>query len=60
MVVAFLIISAVVIMISLVEGRKGEAKSFDLTRSIFRTGWRFNLFSIGILLILIMLYALFW
>lgn len=56
----FLILSAILIGISLLEGKKKEGKAVEITPGLFRTDPKFNVGAIGICLILFVLYYIFW
>ena len=57
---AFLILSAFIIIVSLWESRGKHMKAIDMTRGEFRTDPLFNIGAIGSLLILATLYWMFW
>lgn len=56
----FLIDSAVVIIITLLERKGDSPKAIKISRKLFETGPVFNVASIGICAILAVLYILFW
>ena len=58
--IVFLILSAIIIVISLVESRKNHPGAIELTEKLFKTDWAFKWLSLGILLILCALYYIFW
>lgn len=58
--IVFLIISAVIIVISLIESRDNHPGSIELTKKLFKTDKVFNLLSLGILIILSLIYITFW
>ena len=55
-----LIISAVIIVVSLLESKKNHAGAIELKKELFKTDWVFNIGAAGIILILIALYIVFW
>jgi SSS family solute:Na+ symporter len=60
MVLAFFLTSLLIIIISLLEQKRVAPKYIQLERHWFRTGKVFNILSLVILLILLLLYAVFW
>ena len=57
---SFLVISAVIVLISLLE-RKGESpKAIPVTKELFKTGTAFNIGAVAISVIIMVLYILFW
>ncbi|MCH8494279.1 MAG: sodium/sugar symporter [Balneolales bacterium] len=58
--VVFLILCAVIVLISLYEGKKDDAKAIHIEKGLFKTDTAFNIGSIGICAILAVLYLLFW
>jgi len=58
MLVAFFMISLVIVSISLLDKQKG--KGLDISRQIFRTDKLFNILSIIIIVILSSIYILLW
>ncbi|MGB3618406.1 MAG: sodium/sugar symporter [Catalinimonas sp.] len=58
--VVFLVIVAVMVGISLYESKRPSAKAIEVPRSVFHTGKVFNVLSIGIMMIIAAIYALFW
>jgi len=58
--VVFLIISAVIIVVSLLESKKNHPGAIELKKDLFKTDWVFNIGATGIMLILIALYIVFW
>ena len=60
MVIAFFVIVLIMIIISLSEKKGNYPRAISLEKSFFKTGKKFNIFSLIIILILVFLYALFW
>ena len=61
MFLTWILTMAVMVVISLIEGKgKNQEKSIIINKDSFNTGSTFNIASFGIILILVMLYALFW
>lgn len=60
MMVSFLIISAIIVIISLPGSKQIENKGLEISRKIFRTDNVFNLFSIAIIIIFSAIYIIFW
>lgn len=60
MMVSFLIISAIIVIISLLDKRGIENKGLEISRKIFRTDKVFNLLSIVIVIIFSAIYIVFW
>jgi len=58
--IVFLICCAVIILISLIEGKDADGKAIELNINLFKTGPAFNVSAISIVAILAVLYALFW
>ena len=58
--IVFLIISAIIIIVSLMESKKDHQRAIELKKELFKTDWVFKWLSIGILLILCLLYFIFW
>jgi SSS family solute:Na+ symporter len=58
--VVFLVISAVIIVVSLLESKKNHPGAIELKKELFKTDWVFNLGATGLMLILIALYIVFW
>ncbi len=58
--IVFLIISAIIIGISLIESGKDHPGAIELSKNLFKTDWVFNFLSLGIVLILSLLYYIFW
>ncbi len=58
--IVFLIISAVIIVISLIESRDNHPGSIELTKKLFKTDMVFNSLSLGILILLCLIYYVFW
>ena len=58
--IVFLIISAIIIVVSLMESKKNHPGAIELKKELFKTDWVFKWFSIGIVLILCLLYYIFW
>lgn len=60
MMVSFLIVSAIIIIISFLEKRPIESKGFEISRELFRTDKTFNLLSVIIIIIFSAIYIVFW
>ena len=58
--IVFLILAAVMIIISLLESKGKDPNAIEYRRNWFHTGTTFNIGSIGICAILAVLYILFW
>lgn len=58
--VVFLIISAVIIIVSLLESEKNNQNAIELKRELFKTDRIFNWLSAGIVTILCITYFIFW
>jgi SSS family solute:Na+ symporter len=59
--VIFLILSAVMILVSIKETKGGkDPKAIETSQSLFKTDSVFNVAAVGILLVLAVLYAAFW
>jgi len=58
--VVFLIVSAIMIVISLLEAKGPHAKAVDITPDLFKTSPKFNIGAISIAAILAALYIIFW
>jgi len=58
--VVFLILSAVIIVISMIEAKGDHPKAIKLEKGLFDTSMSFNIGSIGICAILAALYIIFW
>lgn len=56
----FLILSALIITLSLIENKKASPKAIIFGVDLFKTGPAFNIASMGIVLILGFLYTVFW
>ncbi len=56
----FLILSAIVIVITLLENKGDDSKAIVFSRHLFATGARFNIAAVGVCAILTVLYSLFW
>jgi SSS family solute:Na+ symporter len=56
----FLIDSAVVVLITIIENKGDSPKAIKISKKLFETGTVFNVASIGICTILAVLYILFW
>ncbi len=56
----FLILCALIFIISMYERKYEDPKAIKITKGLFHTSNSFNIASIGILVILTVLYALFW
>ncbi len=56
----FLILLFIIIVISLIESKTDDPKGIKINKKLFHTGNKFNIASIGILIILSVLYTLFW
>jgi len=60
MMVSFLVLSAFIVIISLLENNQVESRGLELSRKIFRTDKVFNLLSIIIAVIFSAIYIIFW
>ena len=58
--VVFLIISAIIIIVSLIGSKKNHTGAIELKKELFKTDWVFNLGATGLMLILAALYIVFW
>ncbi len=58
--VVFLILSAIVVVITLLESREDSPKAIKIDRNLFRTDTVFNVGAIGIFAILAVLYTIWW
>ncbi|MCX6011805.1 MAG: sodium/solute symporter, partial [Chloroflexi bacterium] len=58
--VVFLILSAIIILVSLLESKKSHPGAIELKKELFRTDWVFNTLALGLIVILCLLYARFW
>jgi len=58
--VVFLIISAIIIVVSLIESKKNHPAAIELKKELFKTDWIFNWLSLGIVFILCFIYYYFW
>lgn len=58
--ITFLITVAIIVAITLIEGKGDNPKSIDVEKSLFYTGSRFNIAASGVLIIIAILYAVFW
>jgi SSS family solute:Na+ symporter len=58
--VVFLIISAIIIIVSLIESKKDQPGAIELKKELFKTDWIFKWLSLGIVLILCLIYYVFW
>jgi len=56
----FLILSLLVVIITLIEGKGVHENAIRIDRDLFRTGRVFNVAAVGIVVILTLLYARFW
>jgi solute:Na+ symporter, SSS family len=56
----FLLISAIIIVVSLIESKKKHHAAIELKRELFKTDWIFNWLSLGIMIILCFIYYYFW
>jgi SSS family solute:Na+ symporter len=57
---SFLVIAAVIVLISLLEARGPNPNAIPLSKSLFKTGTAFNVGAIVISVIIMVLYILFW
>jgi SSS family solute:Na+ symporter len=57
---SFLVVLFVIILISRLETKEVNPKGIILSKSLFETGTKFNVFAIGITAIVTVLYILFW
>jgi solute:Na+ symporter, SSS family len=55
-----LILSAVIILISVFESKVDSPKAIQLDKGLFNTSFKFNIASLGIIIILAILYTIFW
>lgn len=58
--VVFLVLCVIIFIISVFERKYENPRAIQITKGLFYTGTKFNIASIGILIILTALYALFW
>ena len=58
--IAFLILCAVIIVVSLLESKTASSKAIPLEKSLFHTSTTFNISSIIVMAILAVIYAVFW
>ena len=58
--IVFLILSAIIIIVSLLESKKNQPGAIKLEKELFKTDWVFNVGAIGIMLILAAIYIVFW
>ena len=58
--IVFLILSAIIIVVSLTESKKSHPRAIDLKEISFKTDWVFNALSAGLIVILCILYSIFW
>jgi SSS family solute:Na+ symporter len=58
--IVFLILSAIIVVVSMTESKKSHARAIDLKEISFKTDWVFNTLSAGLIVILIVLYSIFW
>ena len=58
--VVFVLISAIIVGISLIESKKNQPGAIELRKELFKTDGIFKWLSIGIILILCVLYYIFW
>jgi len=58
--IVFLILCAMIIVISLLGSKVDSTKAINLEKGIFHTSFRFNMAALGIILILAFLYTVFW
>lgn len=58
--VVFLILSVIIIIVSLLESKKDQPEAIELTKKLFKTDKVFKSLSLGIILILCLLYYIFW
>lgn len=56
----FLVVLAIMVIISRIETNKPDPKGITLSKSLFYTGTRFNIGALGITTIITILYILFW
>ncbi len=57
---SFLVVMAIMLIVSRLETKETDKKGIILSKSIFRTSLRFNIGAIGITTIVAILYILFW
>lgn len=58
--IVFLLLSLLMIVISLAEGKGEDPKGIDLHKGLFTTGTKFNIAAIGVCGILAVVYYVFW
>jgi SSS family solute:Na+ symporter len=56
----FLILCAIIIVISLLESKGDNPKAIKLEKGLFHTSFKFNIAAMGIIIILAFLYTIFW
>jgi len=56
----FLFLSALIILISILENKGDDVNAIELDKGLFKTSHAFNLAAIGIVALLSMVYAVFW
>jgi len=57
---SFLVISVVIILISLLEGKGDSSKAIPINKNLFKTSNTFNIGAITIMVITMVLYIIFW
>ena len=57
---SFLFISAVIVLISLLEGKGESPKAIAVSKELFKTGTAFNIGAVVISVVIMVLYILFW
>ncbi len=58
--IVFLLCVALIVAFSLLQGNKTQAKAISLHKNLFQADWIFWVASIGVVIILIVLYATWW
>ena len=56
----FLILCAIIIIISLIENKGDDPNAIELDKGIFKTSTAFNLGALGVMVLLALVYGLFW
>jgi solute:Na+ symporter, SSS family len=56
----FLILSTLIILISVAENKEDDVNAIELEKGLFRTSTAFNVAALGIIGLLVVVYALFW
>ena len=58
--ISFLVISAVIVLISFLEGKESHPNAIPVSRSLFKTDTAFNVGAVAIMAIIMTLYIIFW